>query len=1442
MNLEEYIELDRQFIELSDRDIDLVDIETKIASGYYKLPKWPDLLQSYRVVLLSSAGTGKSWEVCFQCLKLIEQGYNAFYIRLEDLAEGFSDTVFEQGNIHTLQNAMKCRKEIWLFLDSIDEARLSDPRKFELALKKLQPEIKNHLQKTHLILTSRVGAWRPTDDANQLNNLFPHRNEEEQGGNDNAPSSPIKYYTLRPLTSEQMVLYAQGKQVENAETMIDDIVRKQMADLAGRPKDLDDIVLYWKSNEQLGTRLEMVKDSIKRKLNENDPDRSARDRLTLEKAYEGATKLAASVVLSHQGKIIIPGNREQPIDGIIVNSVLKNWLTSECNTLLGRPIFEPETYGFVRFDHRDSKEFLAAEWFLRLISIGQRWRVEALFFKQHYGVDIVVPSLRSILPWIALCDQQIRNRLIKNWPEILLEGGDPTSLPFEDRKSLLTLFCDKVAKTLGTSFSIDQNTLQRLVSNDMSQVIRSLVNEYADHHKITRLLIRSIELGLLTDLSDIAIKMAEAEKQEEYIRLVAMRAVNVVAPEEKIYSTVQTISKKKCLTNRRMLAHFINSFDHKYIPSGKLVKLICNVDQPIKHKVDGLNHAIQTYISVCSLDALEEIVEGIAPYLKSKPFIERGTFEDVSKDHAWMLNFAIPACERLVKERHQGAFSESALSIISLVHVSIGDGILKVKTNLPALISPWSELNESLFWHDVVDVRRIMQEKDESKLTDWSQVRSFRPNRRFDREDFDLVISWITKKPLQDDKLVALSLAFNIYCKAGRQRKLRDQLWKRVKGNEELSIALKKYMNPPRQTAKQKKYHKLDARLKRKMARRKAKLDDFHQKWKRILPKQLAKIRNEEKAKKDYFCVEQKYLFERMKDKCTDQNLLALTNWVDLIEEFGIEVAEAMRDGLKSTWRNYKPGLPSEGTKIINTVTDLEVMGLSGLAIEASEYPDWPSTLSTKDAYLAARYLMSELVGFPEWFEAFAKHFPEITHKQIVAEIEWELSNSTSDQTLHYILSDIFYYTPWYEVQIAPDVHRLLNSNDPRNLQTLKYALNILLRCNTITDQKIAELAIIKANMEALDINQKPLWYAAWVSVKPESAIVNLKDSLRTLDKDKTKDPSSDSMQDPASDFAISFINALNGTRFGGGLGVRENYLKAQFLVELYELMHKYIRKEEDLNRYNSGVFTPTSRDEAQDGRERLYNALCDTPGIEAFNALVNIAESAEGEYKKTWLYDKAYTRARADADQPWNINQINEFEETLELVPTTPRELFDVAINCLLDFKYANEEGDNSPSNILKKVDNENELRNYLAGELVSKSQNRFSISQEHEFPNMQRTDIRFMHASILGMVPVELKIANKWSGNKLLSKLRGQLCLDYLCDPANENGIYLLIYCDKTEKNKWKVSGEEVDFKRLVEFLQEYANNLIQEDHEIREIGVTNLRVIGIDLTKRAVTHQGT
>ena len=1397
-NPDDYIELNRQFIEINAKDVETSEIEARIGWGLTSAIGWPDLLTEHRVVILSSAGTGKTSEILHQCQKLRLDGKPTFFLRLEDLAVEW-EVAFEVGDAESLNQAVKVGDEIWIFLDSIDEARLDDPKAFERALKRLKPHIRDNLQNIHIVLTSRIGAWRPKDDAVRVDDLFPHtqskksscREEDDEVVPDfdtpqveEGKNSPIKYYTLLNLNRERMQIFAKARGLKCASALVSEIERMDMTGLAGRPKDLDDLILFWRGHGRLGSRREMVEESVKRKLVEDDPGRAEKDPLSPDKALAGTKKLAAAVALTHCSKVIVP-DRFSSGEGISGQSVLADWSSKECSALLGRPIFEPETYGFVRFDHRDSREFLAARWFFDLIEGGQsRMRVEQLFFKTQYGIEVVVPSLRPILPWLAILDHAIRRRVMDSWPEILLEGGDPSELPLADREELLERFCARHTEA-GSRFSADLNALQRLVTPELGSAIRRLYETYKDNEVIETVLLRSIELGLLRDLADIVVIAAQRPLRNTYTRLAAMRAVSAVCDRAQIASVCEAILKDNSLTKRQELAHVLDVFGAKYIPVQSLMYLVEAVEPKERSGSWQLNRAILDYLDRCAIDDVRHIVSESARLIKQEPFVERRFFE-ASKKNAWMLEFAIAACERLVRERHPAALLRPCVSLISLTTMSPDYDIRVTKTNLGKLVPQWSELNAALFWYDVEDARNLREKKKGERLIDWWQARIFRDLWRFESEDIDQVVEWIAQNEFIDDKLVALTLAFSLYRDAGRTQSMRKRLWSVVEGHEELSATLKRLLNPPAISEKEGRNKRSEARWKRRQKVRERKDTEYHNKWREGIANCLEHIREAHVPPEGNIWNSQIYLFNRMQSLGKDHNRWAQPNWLDLEAEVGREAAEAMRDGLMAIWRRFNPTLASEAGKCGNSTHSIEIMALSGLEIEFLETPDWPTTLDDDEAQRAARYLISELNGFPTWIRVFEAQYPNTTLSVLLKEAVWDLFDNPADGSSHYVLSTILWHAPWVGGRIAPHLVPHLLEKEPRHISALAHALPLIMGCKAIKNDQIAKLCARKITMATTPKAHCPLWYAAWVSVDPFPAIDNLTTMLAALEDEN------------AVETAVAFISALYGSRHEHGLGVRDGHKTPEHLRRLYFLMHQYVRREDDIDRSNGGVFSPTSRDDAQEARGYIYDNLADMQGKEAFDALVAIARKAPSVHAKSRLYSRAVARAQADADFPWTMDNVNEFAVELERTPCNPRELFEVARNRLVDLKYNYEEGDTSPWKVLIEIDKEVVLRNYVADELRKTAHARYSISQEDEMPNDQRTDIRFVRAGIPGMVPAELKIADNWSGPNLFAKLKGQLCGDYLRDVDSSNGIYLLVHRGKKKDMETSRFKKNVSLRR--------------------------------------------
>ena len=65
-----------------------------------------------------------------------------------------------------------------------------------------------------------------------------------------------------------------------------------------------------------------------------------------------------------------------------------------------------------------------------------------MLVRNQYALDVVVPTMHPILPWLAILDNKVAELVSHIAPEVLLEGGDPSGLPVDMRKRILRQVCD----------------------------------------------------------------------------------------------------------------------------------------------------------------------------------------------------------------------------------------------------------------------------------------------------------------------------------------------------------------------------------------------------------------------------------------------------------------------------------------------------------------------------------------------------------------------------------------------------------------------------------------------------------------------------------------------------------------------------------------------------------------------------------------------------------------------------------------------------------------------------------------------------------------------------------------------------------------------------------------------------------------------------------------
>ena len=483
-------------------------------------------------------------------------------------------------------------------------------------------------------------------------------------------------------------------------------------------------------------------------------------------------------------------------------------------------------------------------------------------------------------------------------------------------------------------------------------------------------------------------------------------------------------------------------------------------------------------------------------------------------------------------------------------------------------------------------------------------------------------------------------------------------------------------------------------------------------------------------------------MHEKLRERGDRSNHWTHGDWRLLEIEFDANIARAFRDGAVSYWRRYRPELLSD-RKFEHSTTFATIFGLTGIEIEATETPAWPSTLTVADAETAFRYAMNELNGFPDWFPGLYAAFAQRITELMLVEIDYELRTGTAERESHYVIYDLSWHGEWSDDKIAPAILERLARKEPKSVGTLGYLLAIVNRAG-VSDSALATLAEKKVGQKALD--HAAAWYAVWAGVEPERASEAIR--LR-LDKLKSK---SQRVQ-----LAMQFASQLVGGRHDKSV-VRQAYRTPRHLRDLIILMHQHIEEKDDIERAGKGVYSPGLRDNAQDARNHLFGLLKEIPGKEAFLAIQELSRLHPVESTRPWMAHHAKNKAEEEANlSPWTVAQVNDFNERLERTPRNHRELELGALR-MLDLKAKLEDGDSSVADILKTVSDEIQMRKYIGDWLRDSSQGRYSIPQEEEFADAKRSDLRFHGARFDAPVP-QLKLADNWTGPKLFERLQTQL-----------------------------------------------------------------------------------
>lgn len=1418
-----FIDLDRTFSKIPLNADVSDDIDLSGRHNSHGELHWTDLLDHHRVILLSEAGSGKTAEIRNVASQLRSQGKTSFFLRIENVTSDLEDA-FEVGTFDEFESWLASDTEGWLLMDSVDEARLNDPKDFERAIRKLGRLTQNIVAQAHILITGRSTAWRARTDLVICEKAFVFGPVVRQTPTTTAdgfedvvqtepyntePDTSFLLVTLDDIHDEQIDRFLNATGVQDIKAFRAAVERKEAWSLTTRPLDFLELVDFWLEHRRIGSRLELMKSSINRRLEERDQDRAESRPIAPDRLREGVRLIAAATTLGHTSAIRVPDG-ETNKSGVPIREVLTDWNDTESAALLNRPIFEPGIYGTVRFHHRTVREYLTAEWLHELIrGAGSRVKIENLFFCTQYGLEVINPSMRPVLPWLALLDEPICTRLEEVAPEVFFEGGDPGQLPLSTRRRVLRKACEHLAQPAHSWTMTDYSAVQRFAHHDLTEEIKRLLTLYRTDDDITWFLLRMVwqgeVVGAIAETKQFALTA-----QNKHTRLAAIRAVIDLGAAQDVADVRLALLTGTSKVNREWLAELLDGLE---LDSQRLAWLLKAIERTAKKERysgrDTLVMKLSTLAADCPLENLPALICGLGVLLDKPPTTEQG-FSNISKRYSWLAEIAGLGVLRLLQARDPYSLDESALGILSklaLAHVYDEREARELGEKLREIVPTWPELDYKLFWYDVELARNGRVHRGEPVTNVW-QLLGFRPFWSLNSDNFSLACEHIVCLTSMHDRQMALSMAFNIYTQHGKPSSWEVQLRQATDAHDELREKLEILLNPTKREVEE--WEIKQAQWKEEAAQRKSEEAEHRRSWREGLAAEVALINSPEAG---VMTRKQAYLMEQMRQGSSSSNTWSSGNWQSLIAEFGMPVAQTFRAGAINFWRGYCPALPSEGAAANSTPYQV-IFGLTGLAIEAKEEPSRFSQMSADNAQYAARYGLLELNGFPEWLPKLFGLYPHLIQEIVVREINYEMDTPRLESGGNRVLQRLRWGGDWmYGELAAPLMARL--AQHISNLESLQLMLSIVQE-STVFDEVLAELANKRAG-EEVNSEIAPIWYAVWIGVEPVHAIPALAARINSLSSDEEK-----------SKFAMLCLTAIVGSRTARRC--RQNYKTVEHTKALYLLMHTYIRIAEDIDRAGKGVYSPGLRDDAQNARDGLLAFIRETPGKEAFLALQEIAQAHPAEGLRPWSAFYAQQKATADSQTPpWEPAKVVEFHELLESTPSTHRELWNLAIDRLLDLKHDLEDSDSSYAEILLQTNQETSSRKFIGKWLRDHAAGRYVVPQEEQLADDKRPDYRFQNSQYYAPVPVELKLSQNWSGPEHFERLENQLCGDYLRDVSSSCGIFLLV--NHGGQATWESPTKgRVGFNDLVIALQEHWLVIASKFPNVEDI-----KVIGIDLTKR-------
>jgi hypothetical protein len=286
---------------------------------------------------------------------------------------------------------------------------------------------------------------------------------------------------------------------------------------------------------------------------------------------------------------------------------------------------------------------------------------------------------------------------------------------------------------------------------------------------------------------------------------------------------------------------------------------------------------------------------------------------------------------------------------------------------------------------------------------------------------------------------------------------------------------------------------------------------------------------------------------------------------------------------------------------------------------------------------------------------------------------------------------------------------------------------------------------------------------------------------------------------------AVRAIGSLFNERRTEGPTDFGSTLTADSLLKLTIAIHRHVTPDDDL--VHEQVYSPGSRDFAEDGRRYVFEALMQATGPEAMRAKLALAAHPMFGHLGDRIAALAQERLAAEVDSSVaEVSDLAGLFKGKELPPKTGTDMAQLLVDRLDDLQELMLR-DTGPRAAWAVVNDENTLRPAIARELEVATRGAYTVDQEAVTVDGKETDIRLRSLSGY-QATIELKVGEKSRSAKVLQDtIEDQLVKKYMAHRQARTGCLLVTVSDPKKYWQHPETNSRIDRFQLQALLEAAA-----------------------------------